>query len=97
MQPVAIFECHSGAEDLVRLLARCTSISGSFEIVAHVNVLLGIEYVAHDNEVDSLNPGRPRELDLVQTIEASDEGMWIRQHMVVIVLHDGFEVIKLIV
>ena len=96
MQPVTVLESHARRQHLVLLLATATAKCGPFQIVSHINVLRCVEDIGHDYEVYSLDSCRPRELDLVEAIEASDEGVRVRQHMIVIVLHDSFKVLEFV-
>ena len=59
--------------------------------------MLSVEDIGHNDEVDSLDPRRPCKLDLMQSHESSDHRVWIGQHVVIVILHDCFEVLELIV
>ena len=96
IEPVAVFEGNRRTQFLVGVLAASASICGPLEVVPNFNILIRVEHVCHDHEVDALDTGRPSKLDLVEANEARDHGVRVGKHVVVIVLHDRLEVLKLV-
>lgn len=87
VNPVEILE--NGALLLLGLLLGVLAPDGgAFEIIRLVDVSMRWEQVVHDDEV---NLASVRELDAMQTVEATEERMGVRLDMLVVVFEDGEE------
>ena len=77
LQPVQVFQSLSRGDNLACFLASQAAVSRPLEIIPHIDVLRSVEDICHDDEIDALDPRRPRKLDLMEADEASDHGMWV--------------------
>jgi hypothetical protein len=96
-EPIEVLQGLFGIDFHVILLARDSTVSGTLQVVAYVDLSCSVKHVGHNDEVDPLSLSGFDELDFVEAVESGDHGMRESDEMVVVLFHYEFEMLELIV